>query len=422
MSKNFAVEIPPDSSAVREHLREVLESQAFKGSRRSQQFLQHIVEKSIEGHADELKERDLGVRLFGRQPSYDTGEDAIVRVTASDVRKRLHHFYADANSEIRIEIPSGSYAPEFRRIAVTAPRPAPAPVARFRHVDRRVAFCAGIGLAALAFIGTWAYYRSTQLSARNMMPWSHMFQPGSQTVLVLSDPDISAVQQLTGWRSSLSDYANGKYFPDPESLDPGMRRALESFRGANVAAVDVGIAINIFGLATRSPARPKIRRARTLKLVDFKTDDDFIILGSPRSNPWSGLFQEALDFEFAYDENTKQEYIRNRRVQAGEAERYMPTARGWGTGRAFAMLAVVGNPTQRGEVLLLAGTSAEATEASGKLATDIESLSRSLKKCGIPTDNPIRHFEMLIEVTTMAGSADTFNVRACHPLPERRNL
>jgi hypothetical protein len=52
--------------------------------------------------------------VFGRSPSYDTGEDAIVRVTASDVRKRLLQHY-DRNgsaSEFRINLPLGSYIPE----------------------------------------------------------------------------------------------------------------------------------------------------------------------------------------------------------------------------------------------------------------------------------------------------------------------
>src|SRR6266849_5919102 len=119
------MEIVPDTAMVQEHVREVVASPAFKGSRRSQQFLQHIVEKTITGHTDEVKERSLGVDLFSRLPSYDTGEDAIVRVTASDVRKRLHQFYSETHSEIRIDLPSGSYVPEFRRVAAAAPAPVP---------------------------------------------------------------------------------------------------------------------------------------------------------------------------------------------------------------------------------------------------------------------------------------------------------
>src|SRR5258708_37389543 len=121
-------ELVADAAVLREHLREVLESPAFRGSRRCQQFLQHVVEKAISGHYDELKERILGVELFGRSSVYDTGEDAIVRVTASDVRKRLHQFYADTSSSIRIEIPSGSYGPEFHKVVNATLAPATPPV------------------------------------------------------------------------------------------------------------------------------------------------------------------------------------------------------------------------------------------------------------------------------------------------------
>src|SRR5260221_686152 len=76
-------ELVADAAVLREHLREVLESPAFRGSRRCQQFLQHVVEKAIGSHYDELKERILGVELFGCSSVYDTGEAAIGRVTSS---------------------------------------------------------------------------------------------------------------------------------------------------------------------------------------------------------------------------------------------------------------------------------------------------------------------------------------------------
>src|ERR1700682_6453011 len=113
------LEIVPHAAAIREHVSEIAASPAFKGSRRSQEFLRHIIEKALNGQFEDLKERTLGVELFGRPPAYDTAEDAVVRVTACDVRKRLTHFYGESGSsfEVRIELPSGSYIPEFRRTA-----------------------------------------------------------------------------------------------------------------------------------------------------------------------------------------------------------------------------------------------------------------------------------------------------------------
>src|ERR1700739_26499 len=110
-------ETPEEIAFVRQHLEEVLASAAFRGSHRSAQFLKHIVEQSIAGSFESLKERSIGIELFGRVPSYDTGEDAIVRVTASDVRKRLlQHYGTRGNtSAARFVLPLGSYVPELRR-------------------------------------------------------------------------------------------------------------------------------------------------------------------------------------------------------------------------------------------------------------------------------------------------------------------
>src|ERR1019366_10410537 len=82
------------------------------------QFLEYIILQAIAGQFDSLKERVIGMELFGRSASYDTGDDAIVRVTASDVRKRLLQHYGrfGATSEYRISLPSGSYIPEITRV------------------------------------------------------------------------------------------------------------------------------------------------------------------------------------------------------------------------------------------------------------------------------------------------------------------
>src|SRR4029077_20420764 len=105
-------------------------------------------------------ERSLGVDLFARSPSYDTGEDAIVRVTASDVRKRLHQFYSETRFDIRIDLPSGSYVPEFHRVAAAVPIPlvpahTPATAAP-RAGIRPPIFYAMAGLAIASLLWLWS--------------------------------------------------------------------------------------------------------------------------------------------------------------------------------------------------------------------------------------------------------------------------
>jgi hypothetical protein len=427
MSKEagLAPEIAAAIPALREHLRKLVESPAFKGSRRGQQFLEHIVEKALAGHGDQLKERNLGVELFGRDPSYDTGEDAIVRVTASDVRRRLHLFYSETDSAIRIDIPSGTYTPEFhcvpgRELMLDREPPHPEPAPLWKHGGwwRRVAL-AGLLVAAVAFSAGWLRqrHRAASLSPLQVLPWSVLFLGDRPLQIVLSDPDLSAIQELTGSPVSLSDYANQRYLTNPGAFGGDTRRVLSLLRGVNVAAVDAGIIASISRLAGASPTRLKINTARSLQLSALKTDDHLLILGSPRSDPWGELFADQLDFEFQFDPAIHGEIIRNKRTRPGELPRYVPTARGWDTGHVFAMIALVGNPNQAGKVLLVAGTSAEGTEAAGQLVANSAEFARTLRANGIDPAGPPCHFQILLQVRTMAGSPSRSEVLACHRLP-----
>lgn len=107
---------PAQVEAIRSHLSEVLESPAFRASGRSKQFLECVVEHALAGNLDRLKERSLGNQLFNRPPDYDTGADAIVRVKANEVRKRLDQYYRESGDVggVTIELPPGSYVPRFR--------------------------------------------------------------------------------------------------------------------------------------------------------------------------------------------------------------------------------------------------------------------------------------------------------------------
>jgi TolB-like protein len=106
---------PEQTAAVREHLKEVIASQEFAGSRRAQDFLQLIIEHTLAGRLDNLRERMIGAEMFGRPIDYDTANDAVVRVKATEVRKKLTQYYLGLTKTpaMRIELPAGSYVPKF---------------------------------------------------------------------------------------------------------------------------------------------------------------------------------------------------------------------------------------------------------------------------------------------------------------------
>jgi len=102
-------------SAVLEQLEKIVTNSHFRHSKRYPSFLRFVVEETLAGHTDVLKERNLGTEVFGRQIDYDTNADPIVRVTAGEIRKRLAQYYQEPghDQELRIELPLGSYVPHF---------------------------------------------------------------------------------------------------------------------------------------------------------------------------------------------------------------------------------------------------------------------------------------------------------------------
>ncbi len=158
------------------------------------------------------------------------------------------------------------------------------------------------------------------------------------------------------------------------------------FKGYNVPIIDANFALGIKSLLPSSSINTY--RARALQSQDFKTEDNFILLGSPLSDPWVALFQDRLDFYFKYDAVQHEEIVYNRRVERGETSVYIPTTPGWGTGQASAIIGLLANPNQTGHILILAGSNSVATEAAYRLVTDVDSISRVLQEHGVNVHDP----------------------------------
>src|ERR1035441_3824459 len=112
------MEQPPfasDRVAIREQLGRLLVHPLFANSKRYPALLAYVVEQTLLGNGTELKERSIGVEVFGRSTTYDANADPVVRITAGEVRKRLTLYYYDPthNGEMVIELPIGSYVPVF---------------------------------------------------------------------------------------------------------------------------------------------------------------------------------------------------------------------------------------------------------------------------------------------------------------------
>jgi hypothetical protein len=142
-----------DAVRIREALRDVLDSAPFRGSRQCQLFLTYVVERTLAGENDLLRERVIGAEVFGRTPDYEPGDDPVVRVRASEVRKRLAQYYQTySDGVVRIDIPPGSYKAIFQWTAGQIVTP-PAIHTR-KHMSRRL--WAAVALLAIIAVGVAA--------------------------------------------------------------------------------------------------------------------------------------------------------------------------------------------------------------------------------------------------------------------------
>src|SRR5580692_7203100 len=116
IAENHAVLTQAEKTAVQEQFERLLASSYFSHSKRFPTFLRFVVQHALAGQGDLLKERTLGIEIFGRSPDYDTAADPIVRVTAAEIRKRIAQYYQEPGreNEIRVSMLSGSYVPHFQ--------------------------------------------------------------------------------------------------------------------------------------------------------------------------------------------------------------------------------------------------------------------------------------------------------------------
>ena len=101
--------------AVEAQVERLLATPFFNHSKRFPSFLRYVVEQTLAGNSENLKERMLGIEIFGKSVDYDTANDPIVRVTAAEIRKRIAQYYQQPGhqSELRLSLPPGSYIPQF---------------------------------------------------------------------------------------------------------------------------------------------------------------------------------------------------------------------------------------------------------------------------------------------------------------------
>lgn len=358
----------PSHAAIRDHVERVATSALFGHSRRYPVFLRYVVEQTLAGNADALKERTIGVEALGRTPAYDTNQDPVVRSTAAEVRRRLAQFYEADATPVRISIPVGSYVPQFA--AVT-----PAAVHAVSRGHRRPLSALGASVATIF------------LAALTMAPGPR---------------PVSAIESF--W-SPLTDTG---------TVTVAVGRAAGATAGREV--VTMSAAVTASKVAAFLQARRAAAKVTLVDAVDLTAPGTGpVVAVGGLNNPWSVTITEPLRFGYERGGSGMRIVDRSSSTGIGWERRVDRSASPARVLEDFALVARVWHPDSGQAVLVVGGLGTHGTEAGGEFVTneqDLEALSAAL-------DAPWQrqNVEIVLRTTVRDGAAGRPHVVAVHVWP-----
>ena len=407
----------------------VAESDLFQRSPRLREFLLYVAECTLANHLNDVREQVIARRVFGRTPEAGV-QDTIVRAEARNLRKRLDLYFRTegAKEPAVIVMAKGGYSLAF------PPRPpeneaevieaysaeaclpnaldtvAPAPIRQ--ETPRRALLVyrylsAGLAILAIATCGLAIYWHSQDAALREQvgagplkLPFSALFSDHAETLIVASDTGFLQISSLLRRPLTLDEYVARSYPPVPETNPPDL------LRNWNLYEFTDGREMVVAGLLLRRNAqfarRTLLRSGHAVQFQDFK-DHNVILIGSPISNPWAQLYEEKLNFrcELAKDGRIT---FRNRSPRRGESGLY-PNESDIQHNRTYARLVFLPKTSESGSTMLIAGTTAQATQTAGEVTVDDAAFAGALKMAGIKPSGPPQFFEILIRTSNFVGGA-----------------
>lgn len=347
-------------------LERILASAAFRGSKRSQEFLRYVVTHALENRAELLKERFIGAEIFGRPADYDTGDDSIVRVKASEVRKRLAQYYTEAGAAagIQIEIPAGSYTPEFR---FSAPEPAPA------RRDARRYWVSAAGILVLAGLAGAAWLLRPGRAIDRF--WGPVFRSPKPVLVCVAHP---AVYTLSGKTNELMQLPPERR---PASVpSAGIVRNPDHYVGFG----DALAMANLGSFFARRNKPAQVRIGTDTSFADLRNSPTVLI--GAYTNQWTVLTD---NLRFIFDRDAGGVLIRDRMIptQHWRRESTNPPSDYVILTRLF--------DSRTGEVLVVAaGLSHFGTQAAGEFLTNAEHLAQAVRNA--PPDWHARNMQLVL--------------------------
>lgn len=378
---------PTEKDIIREQLARIIASPLFSHSKRFPEFLRYTVNRALQEDTDSIKERTLGVEVFGREPNYDTSLDPVVRMTAVEVRKRLAQYYQTPSHERepRIDFERGSYVPEFRipeEAAIQASGLSGPAEATKQPVYRQratwiLAACVVIPVLAMAGL----LLGGAKRSALDVF-WSPV--TASKSAVLICMPDLDTILGSM----------NEKQPESPNNLTEDVSRLPMSFRRDKVSFGDSLAVASIAGLLGSQGKEFWVRHTEDMKLDDLR-EGPAVLVGA-FSNQWAMQLGDGLRYSFARDGDSF--YIR---------DAMNPSARQWtekpnnGTPEPvdYALISRVLDPTTGSIVITAAGIRQYGTQSAGECITDASCFEQAEKMA--PGDWTKANVQIVLETTVI---------------------
>jgi hypothetical protein len=404
-----------EKAAVQEQLDRLLATPFFNSSKRYPSFLKFVVSRSLAGQTDQLKERILGIEVFGRPADYDTHTDPIVRVTAAEIRKRVEQYYQDPkhSQEIRFFLPAGSYAPQFSwpgrpaglsTVAVTEPLSATPELSVAQMEEPKVDHVVPSKKRFLSWKSVTPVVLAGVLLAALAVVWFS----SRQTVLrQFWDPFIRTPEPIL---FSIADQRQYSTIRLRDAADPQKEITLNDSM-VTIIIDDVSPLVNIAGLLRTYGKNYRVLGEGSTTLTDLRRGPSVFI--GAFDNGWTLRLAGPLKYHFANDQAMSRFWIE---------DRTNPTKRDWvldrsvqqqtGTYKDYAIVARLVDPNTEQFVVIAAGIGRGGTVAAGEFLVDTNRMDEMLKQ--VPQDWTHKNLEVVLETQVIDGRSGSPRVVTAH--------
>jgi hypothetical protein len=395
-----------ERTAIQEQLERLLANSHFSHSRRFPSFLRFVVEQTLAGQTDALKERTLGMEIFGRDANYDTASDPIVRVTAAEIRKRIAQYYQEPGheNEIRLSLPSGSYVPQFHwPNAVTGEAQPPVallPIAaeetipEIKPSGRRPFIWVAVLVvcAALAGAGSILLWQSAGRTSSGENFWSPVLGSSDAVLFCIADQNEYSAIVLR------------------DAADPSKQITLTD----NLTAVvidDLSPIVHIAGILQSSGKKFSLRGEGATNLMDLRNGPTVFV--GAFDNAWTLRLTNGLRYHFANNADM---------TQFGIVDSTAPAQKRWFVDRAqqmatknyvdYAIVARFTDPTTGKLAIVVAGVGRGGTIAAGELLADPGNAAQ-LRKI-VQSAGSKKNMELVLSTQVIDGESGTPKVEATY--------